>query len=198
MPSQNTCLHAQKPATNKRFNGRGFTAPPTYPDLKESGGRSKRERLHLMEKPHDSISGCKPPGCQAPQSKALSLCSAETWARGGELQMVPETSPQLEVRSWALAATGNPPGAPAAVFGPKGYAFQPGCRGSPEQVPEGIPPPASHRPRSYWLWPVGVAGGPAAWGPVSCGPVLGGCRGWEGNIQEHCCTPPRPQRNFFL
>lgn len=37
-----------------------------------------------MEKPHVSISGCKPPGCWAPQSKALSLCFAETWARGGE------------------------------------------------------------------------------------------------------------------
>lgn len=30
--------------------GRGFTAPPTSPDLKESGGCLKRERLHLMEK----------------------------------------------------------------------------------------------------------------------------------------------------
>ena len=151
-----------------------------------------------MEKPHDSISGCRPPGCQAPQSRALSLCSAETWARGGELQVVPETSPQLEVRPWALAATGNPPGAPAAVFGPKGYAFQPGCRGSPKQVPEGIPLPASYRPRSYWLQPVGVAGGPAAWGPMSSGPVSSGCRGGGGRETCRSALPPHPVRSIIF
>lgn len=93
--SQNTCLDAQKPATNKRFNGWGFTAPPTYPDLKESGGQLKGERLPLMEKPHVSISGCKPPGSRAPQSEALSLCAAETWARGGGSEWRGRRHPRL-------------------------------------------------------------------------------------------------------
>lgn len=156
----------------------------------------KRERLHLMEKPHDSISGCKPPGCQAPQSKALSLCSAETWARGGELQMVPETSPQLEVRPWALAATGNPPGAPAAVFGPKGYAFQPGCRGSPEQVRR-----VSHyQPRTgrgptgcgQWAWPEDLR--PGGQCPVDQYWVAAG--GGRGTFRS--TAVPHPVRNIIF
>lgn len=131
MQSQNTCLHAWKSATNKQFNGGwGFTAPPTYPDLKESGGQLKGERLHLMEKPHVSISGCKPPGCWAPQSKALSLCSTETCTHGGErLQVVPETLPQPQVIG-PSPPQATPAQGPAAAVGPKGYAFQLAVGGS--------------------------------------------------------------------
>lgn len=82
-----------------------------------------------MEKPHVSISGCKPPRADAESHKArLCLCSTETCACGGE---APSTASDVVLASGgrAPAAPGHPPVGPTVVLGPKGYAFQPGCRG---------------------------------------------------------------------
>lgn len=126
---KNTCLHAWKSATNKQFNGQGFTAPPTSPDLKESGGRLKGERLHLMEKLQFPVLAASP--LDAGRYKArLCLCVPQKPATMGErLQVVPEAWLQPQV--YALATPGTPlPRGPMDACGPKGYAFQPICRGA--------------------------------------------------------------------
>lgn len=175
---KNTCLHAWKSATNKQFNGQGFTAPPTSPDLKESGGRLKGGEVTLNGKAAVSSSGCKPPGCRALQSKALSLCSAETCDHGGE------------------AASGTRGMAPASSL----------CPGHPRHPPSpGVPwLPVAQRDMhfslsaeepsnrclrlSHYQPPTGAdpAGcSPLAWPEDQC-PVAA-----LGHMQERSSTPPR-------
>lgn len=71
-----------------------------------------RERLHLMEKLHVSISGWKPPGCRARHKAGLCLRVLQKPAPIGErLRVVPEPLPSVE--SQALA---EPPPRPLGVL----------------------------------------------------------------------------------
>lgn len=124
MQSQNTCLHAWKSATNKQFNGQGFTAPPTSPELKESGGRLKGERLHLMEKLQFPILAASPLHAVRYKARLCLHVPQKPVTTGERLQVAPETWLQPQV--YALASPGNPlRRGPMAACGPKGYAFQP-------------------------------------------------------------------------
>lgn len=121
----------------------------------------KGERLHLMEKLHVSISGCKPPGCQAPQSKALSRVPQKPAPLGARPPVVPETLPQPQVIG-CRPPPSNSPGGPTAAFSPEGCAFLPHFRGILKWV-LGYPP--TDRPWTDWD-PTGCS--PLAWPEDQC------------------------------
>lgn len=126
----------------------------------------KGERLPLMEKLHVSISGCKPPGSQAPQSEALSLCAAETWARGGGSEWHWRHHPSFKSspRLWPPQAT--PQGLPQLAWAQSGMHFNLAAGGSPRSVPEGISLLSSYRPWPHWLQLISMARGLVSAGPV--------------------------------
>lgn len=126
----------------------------------------KGERLPLMEKPHVSISGCKPPGSRAPQSEALSLCAAETWARGGGSEWCRRHHPSFKSspRPWPPQAT--PQGFPQLCWAQSGMHFNLATGSSSRSVPEGISLLSSYRPWPHWLQLISRARGPVSAGPV--------------------------------
>lgn len=126
----------------------------------------KGERLPLMEKPHVSISGCKPPGSWAPQSEALSMCAAETWARGGGSEWRGRHRPSFKSSPGPWLPQATPRGLPQLSWAQSSMHFNLAAGGSPRSVPEGISPPASYRPWPHWLQLMGAARGPVSAGPV--------------------------------
>lgn len=76
----------RKPATHKRFNGLSFTAPPTHPDLKESGGLLEVGDVALNGKTAHFHSGLKPPGypvCTTKWGFVSVFCrNLHLWGRG--------------------------------------------------------------------------------------------------------------------
>lgn len=158
--------------------GRGFTAPPTSPDLKESGGPLKGERLHLMEKPQFPFLAAGPldPWMPCVLHKArLCLCVPQKPAPVGErLQAVPEASSRPQVIGpWPPQASPSPR-VPQLPLAQRDMHLQSVLEG-------GIPLPAWTGSDPRWLQPMGVARGPVSSAALGC-------------VQDASSSPPRPSR----
>lgn len=106
---KNTRLHAWKSATNKQFNGQGLTAPPTSPDLKESGGRLKGERLHLMEKLQFPILAASPVDAVRATKQGFVFVfrrNLRPWGRG--CKWYQRRGSRLKCMPWPPQATPSP------------------------------------------------------------------------------------------